>query len=478
MDQPQSLRTACAHPDTLFATAPETLIRLLYREFPHDINRLRRAYSLRTTTDHPSTPSPSPSPSHILFNEVHDEVNRTLTSFLALRWIHLDAYEAFVASQPPETRLTRASFAWLRSFYTQTILNTNTNTHVNSNSNSNPDPDPSAALYALITSIITNDLGKDPSLAREYHSATGLPIAHQNHDAILHAACTVDGLLPSLEALPGAYKELVRAGIALGATFNFGQLAQAENAPVALEAVRGLHGWVQSQTQDQVRGQGQGQGTRVLELRFLEQVLDLAGAAGHIDWSCARKLTQPIFESYRDVYDACESVSRGRLGAGGGYDLVLGRRAERLAALGQGMRVLTVERREDRAVLRLLCMGNVNTVERAELFLRAWWALDEAVRTRLVDALNVHGRKGEPAVQMTYMPALLSRIRDERALRYALRFLGRGMVVTDAVDADAVVIERTVLGVLKRYVESGGFDEDPTVLDRVDVPGGVVAQRA
>ncbi|KAL2831496.1 hypothetical protein BDW59DRAFT_182141 [Aspergillus cavernicola] len=452
--QTHSLRTTCADPDSLFATAPETLIHLLYKEFRDDINRLRRAYSLRAANnDSPEEPPGTPSPSFILFQEPHDEVNRTFTSILALRWIHLNHYEAFVASQPRETRLARESFNWLRAFYNSAILTTG-------------DSSPAEALYALIVSIITNDLGKDPHLATEYHSLTGTDISALNHDAILHRACAVPGLIPSsLGSLLEPYKSDLLAGIALGATFNFGQLAQAENSPVSLTALRA----------DEL--QGSNNALRALQLRFLEQMVDLAGAAGHIDWSCARKLTQPLFESYRDVYEACEGVIRGSLGVCGAYDLVLVRRAERLHA--QGLRLLAVEReKEDRGLARLLCMGNVTTVERARLFLGVWGGLDSGVRAGLVDALNVAGCRGAPAVQMTYMPALLSRIRDERALGCALSFLCRGMVVEDGVDTDAVLIERSVLGVLKRYVESGKFDEDPTLLQRVDVPEGVVAQRA
>ncbi|PYH97534.1 hypothetical protein BO71DRAFT_438788 [Aspergillus ellipticus CBS 707.79] len=126
---------------------------------------------------------------------------------------------------------------------------------------------------------------------------------------------------------------------------------------------------------------------------------------------------------------------------------------------------------------QLLCMGNVTSRDRAQLFWGTWYALDAAVREALVCSLNRDGRMGEPAVQPTYMPALLGRIRDERALSCALRYLCRVMTATDVGDLSVVVIERSVLGVLKQYVENGLFDEDPTILEKVDVPKGVVVQR-
>ncbi|KIX06574.1 uncharacterized protein Z518_04550 [Rhinocladiella mackenziei CBS 650.93] len=49
--------------------------------------------------------------------------------------------------------------------------------------------------------------------------------------------------------------------IKLGLDFNFGQLAQAENAPASLAGLR------------QMRGRD-----RAFEMRFMEQVLDLSGA--------------------------------------------------------------------------------------------------------------------------------------------------------------------------------------------------------
>jgi hypothetical protein len=429
----QSLRAACDAPDSLFARSDEELLRLAYKEFPKEIDRLRRAYSIR---DGPWTPPKTPSPSYILYKIDYDEVNRTLVGFLALRWIHTGQYEAFIGSQPVETQLPRASFNWIRNFYAQVVVDAD-------------------VLYTLITSIIINDLGKDPQLASDCCAQTGVDISTLNHDAVLLEACKA-GLVPALVQLSHQGRIDICRAIELGATFNFGQLAQAENAPAC------LIGLIRLKDHD-----------RSFRLRFMEQLLDIAGAAGHMNWTCAKKLIQPIFESYRNVFDACQGVIAGTLTVRSGYDLVLIRRAELLRDLD--VRVYHVEDQlEDRALVRLLCMGNVTTRDMAFLYEDAWRALEDQVRDALVNGLNLDGQRSDPAVQPTYMPALLSRITDEKSLVCTLHYLAKVLNATDVGDPSAVVIERSVYTVLKQVIESKEFQKDPSILESVDVPDGVV----
>ncbi|KAL2823146.1 hypothetical protein BDW59DRAFT_99624 [Aspergillus cavernicola] len=43
----KSLLAACANPDSLFTTPQNDILRIIYRDFHQDIDRLQRAYSLR-----------------------------------------------------------------------------------------------------------------------------------------------------------------------------------------------------------------------------------------------------------------------------------------------------------------------------------------------------------------------------------------------------------------------------------------------
>ncbi|GFF50374.1 hypothetical protein IFM46972_09031 [Aspergillus udagawae] len=436
---PASLQAACAHPDSLFTLPEADLLRLVYKEFPQEIDRLKRAYSVRPR--HPSTAPNTPSPSYILYQKNYDEVNRTLVALLTLRWIHTGQYEIFVGSQPPELRLSSSSFDWIRKFYAQVIKSPND-------------------LYILITSVVINDLGKDPQLASDCRDLTGKDVATLNHDAVLLNACTTaQSLIPALAhfSAPQDRDKLIM-GIKIGALFNFGQLAQAENAPACLSVF---------QTMEAPRHR------HSFQLRFMEQLLDVAGAAGHLDWTCAKTLIQPVFNAYCDVYDACEGVMAGTLDVRSGYDLVLARRADRLHSTG--FRLLHVEEdREDRALMRVLCMGSVTSPDTARRYEAAWRTLSNAIREALVNDLNIVGSKDEPAVQPTYMPALLCSVHDDqRALTCALGYLARVMGATkNLTDSTPVVVERSVLGVLKQYIENRDFD--PTVLERVDVPDAAV----
>ncbi|KAJ5740614.1 hypothetical protein N7493_000486 [Penicillium malachiteum] len=428
-----SLRDACTSPNALFSTPQDDLLRMIYQEFTHDIDRLKRAYSIR---DEQPLSQTSKSPSYILYQADYDEVNRTLVGFLSLRWIHLGQYENFVGSQPHDAQLKRESFKWIQEFYNEVITDAD-------------------ALYALITSIIINDLGKDPQLASDYYKTTGTDIAHLNHDAILLKACQAR-LIHSLEKLPPRYKDDLIRGMELGATFNFGQMAQAENVPACLSGL------------DLMKER-----PHCFQMRLMEQLLDIAGAAGHMDYTCAKKLIQPIFDSYRNVYDACQSIIVGTSNTRAGYDIILDRRSETLHAVG--FRLVDIGNMEDRALMRLLCMGNAVTHDKASLFQNAWDSLNTDTRRVLVSTLNLDGQSGEPAVQPTYMPAFLSRLKDERSLTHALCYLARVMTLSEPVDPSVVVIERSLLGVMKKYVERGEFDKDPTILERIDVPDGVVA---
>ncbi|KAF3914377.1 hypothetical protein ABW21_db0200191 [Orbilia brochopaga] len=444
---PTRLQSAAQDSDTFFRLSDTELLQLILEDFPSELYRLKRAYSVRNNGI-VSSSSPE-SPSQLLYGKDYDEVNRTLVGVLALRWICTDDYDAFVRTQPTAVRLSRAHFEWLHDFLRRDL---------------DADKD-SSALYTLITSLMINDLGKDPQLAQDYGKQTGRDISTLNHDAILLKAIEAK-LVPCMDRLSSTDAADLTRGIQLGAELNFGQLAQAESPPACLSSLRVVVGH-----------------DRAFRLHFIEQVLDVAGAAGHIDWTCARKLTQPVCDGYRGVYDVAIAVLKDGVAARNGYDVILRRRAELLHR--EGFKELDIGSREDRAFARVLCMGNVADLEAAREYAGAWKGLDAGERDKLVLALTVDGEVGNPAVQPTYMPALLAEIgaqEDEgarqQALQSALRFLTR--VMTKALEEDiptntARVVERSVLSILKEIVQSEEFRTNPRILETVDVPHGVVA---
>ncbi|KAI1142637.1 hypothetical protein F5Y05DRAFT_365562 [Hypoxylon sp. FL0543] len=444
---PRSLRDYTHRPEDLFALSDEELLRLVHRDFKDELSRLKRAYSVGGS--HGIKPS-SKSPSVILYGKDFDEVNRTLVGLLTLKWVYNRDYDVLVANQAEALRLSRKSFEWMREFYAESIRNP-------------------AELYALITSIVVNDIGKDEELAAELasedHERTGENITGPNHDMILFRAVK-SGRVRCLDRLSQEDRDDIIRGMELGAEFNFGQLAQAENAPACLASLATMRGHARS-----------------FRLRFEEQLLDIAGAAGHLDWTCAKKLTQSNFDAYRTVYDAGMGIISEGLTLRAGYDLVLTRRLNLLRE--KGFRSLDLHVDDDRAFARLLCMGSVADLTTAELYSRAWTSLEDDVRRSLRRSLNVDGSVAEPAVQVTYIPALITQAVDaggpgpleakEQALRSALRYLCKVMSAPGKPDGPVSVIERNVLATLKEVVQSPRFREDPTILEEAAIPESLAA---
>ncbi|KAI1390343.1 uncharacterized protein F4822DRAFT_233317 [Hypoxylon trugodes] len=439
----RSLRDYVEEPDELFQLPDKEFFPLIYDEFKPEVDRLKRAYSVGGNDSKPSAVSPSV----ILYGEEYDEVNRTLVGLLALRWVHNNQYDILVSNQAEALRLSRESFDWIHNFYRESIKT-------------------SEELYFIITSIIVNDIGKDDQLAIDYQTATGEDISHLNHDMILLKAAR-GGLLGCLERLSEADRSDMIYGMELGAEFNFGQLAQAENVPACLANFEKMRDHARS-----------------FRLRFLEQMLDIAGAAGHLDWTCAKKLTQSNFDAYSTVYEVGIGIISDGLTLREGYDLVLTRRLELLQE--KGFRKLDLEVEDDRALARLLCMTSAADPATAELYDRAWTTLEDDVRQSLRESLNIDGSVETPAVQVTYIPALITQAVDasgpgtseakERRLQSALRYLNKVMSAPEKPDGPVSVIERNVLATLKNVVQNPQFREDPTTLEQALVPESLVAK--
>ncbi|KAI1073742.1 hypothetical protein F5B20DRAFT_494050 [Whalleya microplaca] len=442
-----SLRDYTHKPDELFALPDKDLLFLIKDTFEPELNRLTRAYSVNI----PNVKRPKkPSPSEILFGKVYHEINRTLVGVLALKWIWNDDYEIYVANQPPLEKLPWEYFESTRQFYKKSITS--------------PDE-----LYALLTSIVVNDLGKDEKLASDVQAVTGEDVSSMNHDKILLKACEA-GLVKCMDNLEKEIKQDIMHGFELGADFNFGQLAQAENAPASLALFKSVKSYERPE--------------RVLTFRFLEQLLDIAGAAGHLDWTCAYKSTRSIFQAYSTVYEAGLGIFEGKWDLRQGYDLVLICRAELL--LRRNFRELKMSDKNDRSLARILCMASVADRPTAKLFEEAWENLDLAfedkVKESLIHSLNIDGSVAEPAVQATYSPALITSAfkagetseAKVKSLQYALRFVARVMSDPDRPEGPVIVIERNVKSVVE-IVQSPEFRKNPSLLENVPVPKGTVA---
>jgi hypothetical protein len=427
-----------------FTINDEEILRQVHEEFTDELERLKRAYSIRDTD---ATLPTTKSPSQILYGTNFDEVNRTLVGVLALRWIYTGDYGAFVGSQPATVKLKRESFEWMQKVFSEGIKT-------------------STDLYSLVLSMVINDLGKDPKLAEDYCERTGEDVSAGNHDMILLKAVKV-GMVPCLDRLNRSHKADIVRGMELGAEFNFGQLAQAENMPACVSGLLDMRGHV-----------------RPFEMRFMEQLLDIAGAAGHMDWTCAKKLIEPIYQSYHNVYDVATGIISGRLGLRDGYDIILIRRGELLEKTG--FRSLSVQKPEERALMRLLCMGGVANLETAELYDDAFFTLDAKTLETLVPKLNIDGSVAQPAIQPTYMPAMLARginntpigsfEERKRALQSLLRYLARVLTVTKKPKEPISVIERNVILALKDVLGGEKFKVNPDVLENVAVPKDEVAK--
>lgn len=439
--------------DGSFWTMPDTdTLRTIKSEFPRELNRLKNASFVRTSNA--SRPE-GLSIAESLYGQDYPEIDRTLVGVLALRWLHNNDYETFVGTQsPPPVVLRRESFAWLQRIFDKGLKTTED-------------------TYALITSMVTNDLGKDPSLASDYARLMGIDISKVNHDMILYHAVDA-GMVPSLDRLAKEDKDYLLLGIKLGSDFNFGQLAQAENAPASLSGLLEMRGH-----------------DRAFEMRFMEQILDLAGAAGHEDWTCAKKMIEPIFQSYKNVYDVAHAIIHEHLPLKNGYDIILTRKLELLRSVGFA-REMDIQNPHDRALMRLFCLGNSANVESGEIFYTAFTdRISDDSRAQLIRGLNVHGSIDEPAVQATYIPAMFTKAMGNtpsgsleekiNAVAAILRYLGRCMVVDDSarekLPPGVTVIERDVRKIIP-VLDSEEFRRKPEVLDGESIPDGQVANMA
>ncbi len=420
---------------SFFALDDDKGLALVAKAFKPELIRLKRAPAK-------SGKGPKTSPSLLLFNGKYDEVNRTLVSVLALKWIWNNDYEAFTSSQNKSRKLTPNTFSRLHELFRDNLKQP-------------------GDLFSLLTATIINDLGKDPMLDKEVCESTDQAVAAINHDMVIYKAAKAN-LILCLHRLNPTQKEELILGLKLGSTLNGGQLAQAENVPGSLQGLLEMKGEKHE---------------HAFHLKFFELILDVAGANGHLDASCAKMMTEAVAQAYLITYEVALDITKDGCSLREGYDKVLTRRAEMLVK--EGFECLSVHKPEERALLRMLLMGRTADKEQAELFSKAFHGLTLSTRQRLVNGLNVDGYNDGMAILPYYMPAVFEaalQIEFEststkiKAIGSLMRFLTRVLHDTKSIpNTEGIVVELDVLFAVK-IVEGEKFKNDPKVLDREKIP--------
>ncbi|KAJ5256564.1 hypothetical protein N7478_012668 [Penicillium angulare] len=355
----------------------DDLIRLLYTQFTPEIDHLKNVpRAVEKADQNKSGPEgniteKALSPSRLLFGEDFDEVNRTITNVRAVKWLLANEYEAFSANQA--VKLSAQTF---KAFRDRALLSLN-------------DPD---NLVALVVALVVGDMGKDPHLADEIAALSGVK-SNENHDTLLAQAVGCGMLDKPLSLLSNTRREDVILGIRVGAVLNIPQLMQGENVPGSLKPVLQFRDHLSAFT-----------------LKYLEIIFDVAGAAGHIDSRSAKRMIEPVCESFLQAWPILEAIvtsqtSHAETSLKEAYDQVLQNRGRLVNQMGF-LSVLSTSNPAERALLRLFAMGRVADQETADQVQKAFTTLPEI--ECLVQGLNVNGIDDGEAILLYYMPALFA----------------------------------------------------------------------
>ncbi|EZF34619.1 hypothetical protein H109_07531 [Trichophyton interdigitale MR816] len=434
--------------DGTFATLNDIqAVQLFGTTFYWELDRLKRAKPTVETSGTKTLGNldgDGLTPSQLLFGEDFVEVNRTLVGMLALKWLWSNDYDSFTRHQNQERRLQPESFERL-----YTIL-----------SGGLPHP---YEIYALLVAIAVNDLGKDDSLQTSVAKITGQ--TYDNHDEVLLAAANAQ-MIPSINTLQPDLRSDLILGLEVGSSANLAQLAQAENVPASLESIYAMR-----------------DRERAFFLKYMEVLLDIAGAAGHIDSRSAGVMVEPVFRSYLAVYDALVGAISGILSLNQAYDHVLTCRARILEE--SGFRRISTRVPEERALLRLLTMGRVADISLAGCFSEAFANLTENIRKDLVAGLGADGLNMKPAILPYYAPGLIaealrscagsSENQKIHVVGALMRFLARVYRETaskapEHPKRETPKVIEVDLSFAQQVVSGENFRLDPSVLDAVPIP--------
>ena len=366
-----------------FGKSDEDAILMFGKAFGRELEHLKNA---KASVEASSTTTKGGlegnlTPSRLLYQKDYSEVNRTLVGVLALKWIVNGDYDKFTGPQKDNPqRLRRPSWDELRRIFESTLQS-------------------DGEVYALLVATIVNDLGKDPALVQEICDQEPDGATSPNHDAVIYEAARAgkievlqDFKSPDPKSDSPLYNDLI-TGLHLGKTLNIGQLAQAENVPGSLSIVRTLK-----------------PSRHAFALKFLEILLDVAGASGSIDASGSLIFTESLFRSYLHARDAIlRLIGDDTIPLRAAYDCVLTERAAMIRAGGFGPVPDPTTGPLDapgRALLRLLCIARAFDPPDVVRVVKAVNSLPKKVRAKLEAGLNVDGDADGTAILPYYAPAL------------------------------------------------------------------------
>lgn len=431
--------------------APYTLsdaafIQEVGRVFPQELDRLKRAtpsIEARAETSHQGS---DPSPSTLLYGFDYPEVNRTIVSTLALKWILQDRYETFTSGQPEPVRLSRESFTELRIFFQRRLETGETDD--------------------LMVAIVVADLGKDPATATKLIESlppSSYSADHNrlgNHDQIIYQAA-IAGLEPLITAQRTPYRRTdLISGLEFGAGLNLPQFVQGECPAASLEGAFCLTNK-----------------PRAFELKFMEVILDVAGAAGNIQPYTSLTFTQPVFESFMSAHKLILKLLNDRIPRVNCYNMMLAQRNDMLVRAGG--RAMSTWLPDHRATLRMYCMARVYDQYQAQCFDDAMKMLNPEDTRPLIQGLNINGIDDGTAILPYYMPGLFAAGLKNcpntweakvQAMASLLVFLSRVVGSIEQVPGLKGAVAEYDVSFAHETVSSAKFREDPWCVARMELP--------
>lgn len=296
------------------------------------------------------------------------EKKRTERSLLSLYWILKKDEVGFTREQTPA--LSGDSFKEIYNVFSQ-MLEKHEDEH------------------AMLVTLAIHDLGKMKWLQKEIGK-----LNHPDHDQILSEVLQDHPhLLPSFNQLSEDHKNFIKAIWGMG--LNVGQLTQAECLPKNLEKMI----------------EARAKNPTVVDFHFAHETLDVCGVLGHIKPTAGAYLNENIWNTYRLAWECAQGGSD----ALSVYDNFLRARGDRI-----GLKF------EDRALIRLCCMGRCFTAEAAQPFIQAFKQLDEQTRSILVTELNKTGFEGSSACLLYYSPQFFDNLKKKN---YTVMSLEKGLSI-------------------------------------------------